>query len=183
MSVNLSKRFFKGILVMKKIGLAISLVVLSALLCSCENLVTDLPTTDIDQFVDKPSVGTVTFPKGTKAIDIYNTVVSLYPDNEWHDVTKGSWKYVKSTTIIMTSDGPTTTEAYGSVSFSRIRYTHTSADPEINIHTIYLDSTYPTDYPFPHDTNIKEIIFKWQRQTTNIWQNDVVEGELSFSIY
>jgi hypothetical protein len=162
---------------MKKIAVCL---ILFFLLCSCENLVTDLPTTDTNRFIDK-FTSTVTFPKGTKAIDIYNTVVSLYPDNEWHGVTSASWKYVKSTTTTMTSKGPVTTENYGYVSFSRIRYAHTSTDSEVNTHTIYLDSIYPADYPFSHNTNIREIVFKWQRQITNIWQNDVIEGDIVFT--
>jgi hypothetical protein len=174
---NEVKQIRQGVRIVKKIAICL---VLFTLLYSCENLVTDLPTTNTNQFIDKPKQGMITFPKGTKAIDIYNTVVALYPDNEWQDVTNGSWEYVKSTTTIMTPDGPVTTEAYGNVSFSKIRHSHTSTDPEINIHTVYLDSTYPADYPFSHSTNTREIIFKWQRQTTNIWQNDAIEGEITF---
>jgi hypothetical protein len=63
-------------------------------------------------------------------------------------------------------------QSWESVTFTRIKHVHTSIDPEINIHTVYLDSS---------DSNIKEIIFKWQRQTTNVWQNDVIEGEITFT--
>jgi hypothetical protein len=171
---NKAKQVHQGVVIMKKIVVCLALF---SLLCSCENLVTDLPTTNTSQFI---SGTTVVFPKGTKAIDIYNTVVSLCPDNEWYDVTNGSWKYVKSTTTTMTSKGPVTTESYGSVGFSRIKRIHTSTDPEVNTHTIYLDSSYPADYPFSHSTNIRDIVFKWQRQTTNVWQNDAIEGEITF---
>jgi hypothetical protein len=166
---NEAKQVHQGAVIMKKIAVCL---ILFFLLCSCENLVTDLPMTTVGQFIDKPTLGTVTFPKGTKAIDIYNTVASLYSDNEWHDVTSASWKYVESTTTMMTSKGPVTTESYGSVNFSRIRYAHTSTDPEINIHTVYLSSD---------DSNTREIVFKWQRQTTNVWQNDAIEGVIVFT--
>jgi protoporphyrinogen oxidase len=142
---NEVKQIRKGVTIVKKMTICF---VLFTLLCSCENLVTDLPTTTTEQFIDKPTPGIVTFPKGTKAIDIYNTVVALYPDNKWHKVTDGNWNYVKSTTTTMTTNGPVTTEAYETVSFSQIRHIHTSTDPEINIHTVYLYSS---------DSNIRRL--------------------------
>jgi hypothetical protein len=27
---------------------------------------------------------------------------------------------------------------------------------------------------------VREIVFKWQRQTTNVWQNDAIEGDIAF---
>jgi hypothetical protein len=148
----------------KKIAICL---VLFTLLYSCENLVTDLPTTNTNQFIDKPTQGMVTFPKGTKAIDIYNTVVALYPDNGWHDVTNGSRKYIKTT-----YPNGLVNQSWESITFTKIKHVHTSTDPEINIHTVYLYSS---------DSDIKEIIFKWQRQTTNVWQNDMIEGEITFT--
>jgi hypothetical protein len=128
---------------------------------------TDLPTTNKGQFVDKPTSGTVTFSKGTKAINIYNTIVSLYSDNEWHDVPDGNWKRIKTTTD---ADG-LVSQSWESITFTKIKHTHTSTDPDVNTHTVYLYSS---------DSNIKEIVFKWQRQTTNVWQNDVIEGDIVF---
>jgi hypothetical protein len=136
----------------------------SFIILSCENLVTDLPKTDTSRFI---SGNTVTFPKGTKAIDAYNTVVSVYNDNEYHDVANGSWKYIKTTNA-----GGLTNQVWESVSFSKIKHTHTTKDPEINTHTVYL---------WTSDTNVKEIVFEWQRQTTNIWKNDAIEGDIVFT--
>jgi hypothetical protein len=161
---NETKQVHQGVVIMKKIAVCL---VLFSLLCSCENLVTDLPTTTIDQFIDKPTSGTVTFPKDTKAIDIYNTVVSLYSDNEWHSVTSASWKYIKT----VNSNG-LVNQSWEPVTFTKIRHTHTLTDPEINTHTVYL---------YSNDSNIKEIVFKWQRQTTNVWQNDAIEGDVVFT--
>jgi hypothetical protein len=160
---NEAKQVPQGVVIMKKIAVCLALF---SLLCSCENLVTDLPTTTTDQFIDK-STGTVTFPKGTKAIDIYNTVVALYPDNEWYDVTSASWEYIETDN----SNG-LVNQSWKSVAFIKIRHTHTSTDPEINVHTVYLYSS---------ESNIKEIVFKWQRQTTNVWQNDAIEGVIVFA--
>ncbi len=145
---------------MKKL---IVILVVAFSLISCENLVTDLPSTDTSKYING---NTVTFPKGTKAIDVYNTVVSLYSDNEYHDVT-GNWKYVKTVTD---NDG-LVTQTWESVSFTKIKHTHTMKEPEINTHTVYL---------YTDDANIKEIVFQWQRQTTNVWQNDPMQGDIKF---
>lgn len=130
---------------------------------ACENLVTDLPETDVTQYI---SGNVVTFPKGTKAIDIYNSIVSLYNGNEYHDVQNASWKYIKTTT----SNG-LTNQAWEPVVFSKIKHTHIKSD-EINTHTVYL---------WTNDSSVKEIVFKWQRQTTNIWQNDIIDGDIVFT--
>jgi len=133
------------------------------LIFSCENLVTGLPKTDTSRYITE---NTVAFPRGTKAIDIYNTIVSLYPDNEYHDVT-GTWNYIKTTS----SDG-LTSQTWVSVAFTRIKHTHIVRDSEINTHTVYL---------YSNDTSIKQIVFEWQRQTTNVWKNDQVEGDIAFT--
>jgi hypothetical protein len=133
------------------------------LLFSCQNLTTDLPKTDTNKYVNG---NTVTFPKGTKSIDIYNTVVSIFPENEYHEIT-GDWKYIKTDTG---KDG-LITQTWQSVSFTKIKHTHSIKSPEINTHTVFLYSS---------ETSIKEIVFEWQRQTTNIWKNDAIEGDITF---
>jgi hypothetical protein len=141
-------------------------VVLAFCVLACENIVTDLPETNTSQFI---SVGNlVTFPKGTKAIDIYNTVVSLYQDTEYHDIVNGDRKYVKTTTD---SDG-LVHQTWGTVTFSRIKHTYSTSKSEINTHTVYL---------WTDDNNIKEIVFEWQRQTTNVWKNESIEGDITFT--
>jgi hypothetical protein len=129
----------------------------------CENLVTDLPQTDTTQYI---TGGTVTFPKGTRAVDVYNTVVYLYPDNEYHTVTNGSWKYIKTTNA-----NGLTNQTWESVAFTKIKHAHTTKAPDINTHAVYLYSS---------ETNIKVLVFEWQRQTTNIWQNDAIQGDITF---
>jgi hypothetical protein len=131
---------------------------------TCKNLVTDLPETDVTQYI---SGNAVVFPQGTKAIDAYNTIVSLYDDNEYHNVTNSSWKYIKTTNV-----GGLTNQTWETVSFSKIKHTHTKSDSGVNTHTVHL---------WASDSSVKEIVFKWQRQTTNIWENDIVEGDISFS--
>jgi hypothetical protein len=130
---------------------------------ACENLTTDLPETDVTQYI---SGNTVTFPKGTKAIDIYNSVTSLYNDNDYHDVQNANWKYIKTTA----SNG-LTNQTWESIGFSKIKHTYIKSD-EINTHTVYL---------WASDSNVKKLVFKWQRQTTNIWQNDTIEGDIVFT--
>jgi hypothetical protein len=129
----------------------------------CENIITDLPETDVSQYI---SGNTVTFPRGTKAIDIYNTVVYLYADNEYHAVTNGNWKYIKTTTV-----NGLTNQTWESVAFSKIKHNHTKSS-DVNTHTVYL---------YTDDANEKTFIFKWQRQTINVWKNDIIEGDITFT--
>jgi hypothetical protein len=147
----------------------LSLVVLGIfailILATCKNLVTDLPETDVTQYI---SGNSVTFPKGTNAIDIYNTVVYLYSDNEYHNITNGSWKYIKTA-----NTGGLTNQTWESVVFSKVKHTYIKSDSGINTHIVYL---------WTSDTSIKEIVFQWQRQTTNTWQNKVIEGDITFTL-
>ncbi|GMO40119.1 MAG: hypothetical protein Pg6C_00840 [Treponemataceae bacterium] len=145
-------------------------VMISAVLsvCGCDNLVTDLPATDTNQYI---AGYVVTFPKDTKAIDIYNTVVSLYNDNEWHTVTAGSWRYIK---ITESADiPPLISRTWDTVSFTKIKHTSASSDPEVHTHTVHL---------WTSDSEIKQIVFQWQRQTTNVWQNEAIEGDITFTL-
>jgi hypothetical protein len=142
---------------MKRLVLTGFAVIFMLVFAGCENLVTDLPKTDTASYI----VGnTVTFQKGTKAIDVYNTVVHLYPDNEYHIIDNGSWEYIK------------TDNSKESVPFTKIKHTHTKRDSDINTHTVYLSS----------DTSVKELVFEWQRQTTNVWRNDPIQGDITFTL-
>ena len=131
---------------------------------SCEDLISDLPKTDVNNFI---SGNTVIFPKDTKAIDIYNTVVFLYPDTEMHNVTNASWKRIKTITV---DDLPR--QEWETVTFNKIRHTHSKHESGVNTHTVYL---------YEDDVCTKEIVFEWQRQTTNIWKNEVIKGDITFT--
>jgi hypothetical protein len=154
----------KGVAMKQYFSLLPPVIFAVLLFAGCENLVTDLPETDVNQYI---SGNTVAFPKGTKAIDVYNTVASLYNDNEYHDVTNGNWKYIKTTNA-----NGLINQTWESVIFTKIKHTHTNREAAINTHTVYLYSS---------DTSVKEIIFEWQRQTTNVWKNDAIEGDITFN--
>jgi hypothetical protein len=147
---------------MKKL-VVVLVVVLSVF--SCENPVADLHSTDTSKYING---NTVTFPKGTRTVDIYNTIVSLWTDNEYHDVTNGSWKYIETSTG---NDG-LITQTWKPVSFTKIKHTHTFHENDVNTHTVYL---------YSDDRNIREIVFQWQRQTTNIWKNEPIQGDIAFT--
>jgi len=146
---------------MKNLFLSLSVVLI---LISCENLTTDLPTTNTDNYI---SGDTVTFPRGTKAIDIYNTTVSIFTENEYHDITNGGWKRIKTTVV---DDLPI--QEWEIVNFNKIRHTHLKHESGVNTHTVYL---------YLDDTLSKQIVFEWQRQTTNIWKNEAIEGDITFA--
>jgi len=118
------------------------LVVFSIVSCN-EPLDKNLPNTDTSQFI---SGNNVVFPRGTKAIDVYNTVSSMYFDNEYHDVSSGEWKYIKT----INADG-LITQTWETVSFSKIK--HTKRD--------YRGYIICTVYLYTNDSNIKEIAFNW----------------------
>ena len=114
-----------------------------------------LPETDTSLFVDG---NTVTFPQGTVARDIFNTVVYLFPDNEWHDVI-GTW---------------------GAVPFTRIRHgttavkTHPNNTGYLYTHTVFLYG----------NGSARNIVY--QRQTFNASQvteraNRPIQGDIIFT--
>ena len=129
----------------------------------CESIVTDLPETDTTKFI---SGNTVTFPKGTRAIDVYNTVISIYSDNDLHDV-NGNWQRIRTTT----TDG-LTNQTWQAVSFNRIKHDYSKHESGVNTHTVYL---------YNNDTLSKSIVYEWQRQTTNVWKNEAIEGDITFT--
>ena len=137
-----------------------------SLLMACENLTTDLPETDTSIYV---TGNMVTFPKGTKGIDIYNTVSTIFHDNEYHDIANGEWKYI----ITEKDNDGFITQTWQSASFTKIKHTHSRHESGVNTHKVYL---------YFSEANIREFVFEWQRQTTNVWKNDILEGEISFSL-
>jgi hypothetical protein len=160
-------------------GLQVVFVALT--LVACENLVTDLPETDITQYI---LGNTVAFPKGTKAVDVYNTIAYLCPDNEYYNV-NGRAEYWKDlVSPILTGDTNSNgTEDEGEnlelitrelivEQFSKVKHTHIS-NGDVHIHTVFL---------WASDIKERKIVFKWQRQTTNVWQNDVLLEDIVFTL-
>jgi hypothetical protein len=167
------------------------LAAIALLLVSCDNLETDLPTTDVNKYITGSNVN---FPKGTKAIDIYNTIVYLYPTNasQYQTVTSGTLKYMRNpinNTKIGGTDNPTGIDenpygAYNKIeetrSFTDVKHTRASSDPEIHDYIVYLNCPRVTNITLSDaagtqaDLSATEIklMFRWQRQTTNVHKND-----------
>ncbi|MDR1869659.1 MAG: hypothetical protein LBQ82_06710 [Treponema sp.] len=149
---------------MKKIVLFLFLAVFLVVACN-EAIDINLPQTDTDQFI---SGNSVLFPGGTKAVDVYNTVSSIFNDNEWHDITDGEWKYIKTTD----TDG-LTTQAWETVPFFKIKHTSDESRGYI-IYTVYL---------YSDDSNIKEITFNWHGEwvVVDVFSSmQPIEGDISF---
>jgi len=116
----------------------------------------------------------VTFPPGTVARDIYNTVVHLFPDsNKWHDVTDGRWYRIR--TVVVDGIPQQTLE---SMPFTRIKHNMTAERTNPNntgllyTHTVFLDGE-----------ATGKIIY--QRQTFNVHQiterrNNPIAAYISF---
>ena len=149
---------------MKKIVLFLFLAVFLVVACN-EAIDINLPQTDTDQFI---SGNSVLFPGGTKAVDVYNTVSFIFNDNEWHDITDGEWKYIKTTD----TDG-LTTQAWETVTFFKIKHTSDESRGYI-IYTVYL---------YTDDSNIKEITFNWHGEwvVVDVFSSmQPIEGDISF---
>ena len=145
-------------------------------LFSCDHPSVDLslPDTDTSLFI---SGNIVTFPKGTNAIDIYNTIVFLYPDSEWHNVT-GEWKRINTVTD---KDG-LLTQAWQVIKFSKIRHTKT----EVKLHPNNSGLVYThTVSLYRNDTSIRTIEYQWQTFNGNTQKtelkNPAIEGDIIFT--
>jgi len=149
---------------MRKFGVFVVILAVGLFL-SCENLITALPETDTHSFVSDNN--TVIFPRGTRAIDIYNTVVSVFQGGEYHDVTDGGWQRIRTATV-----NGLPVQEWETVAFNRIKHSHSVREPDVNTHTVYL---------YRDDTLTRRIVFQWQRQTTNVWQNEAIQGEIVFT--
>ena len=165
---------------MGKFSLIIGLVfVLSA----CEDLVTDLPNTNIGNY--RYGSNEFKFPKGTATIDIYNCLMDVNFLNNSDRTVSGSTYEITQEIILM---GVKHTEQKKR-NINKIKISYTETEPQIHeyIITLYFDDGSTDFYNDIDQSGIPEkdklhyycnLHFKWQRQTTNVWENDKILGEL-----
>ncbi|AEF85353.1 putative lipoprotein [Treponema primitia ZAS-2] len=135
------------------------------MILGCESLVTDLPKTDIPLYQIS---GGYKFPENTPTIDIYNCLVGHGLNFGTEISATGTYAITRSSKLNGNLYTDTKTRNVLSVSIK-----HLELDPDINDHIAI----------FTFDDNSKlEIHFKWQRQTTNVWQNDKIEGKLTITL-
>ena len=153
---------------MRKIGfMAVSAITCLFLSCESPTAFRSLPETDTGLFI---AGNTVTFPRGTVARDVYNTVAHLFPGNGLHDVS-GTWNRIRTTTV-----GGLTQQTWEPVPFTGIRHGVTAAPNgtgHLYTHTVFL-----------YGETTREIVF--QRQTFNVHQvteraNRPIEGDITFT--
>jgi hypothetical protein len=131
------------------------------MIIGCENLTTDLPKTNVPLY---QVPGGYKFSKNTPSVDIYNCLINRGINFDKETPITGTYAITQSATLNGKPYTDTKTRNVLSVSIKHIKL-----DPEINDHIVI----------FTFNDNSKlEIHFKWQRQTTNVWQNDKIEGEL-----
>jgi hypothetical protein len=179
------------------------LLFLGLIMAACEDLNTELPVTDVTKYIDGDKIY---FPIGTEAIDIYNTLVSLYPEQDkYYDVTGGIVEYNRPpiNNLKVYIDGKEVDNSTGINEnpddllkaireeriIDRIKHKHITHGPDVNEHIVYLHcpkstikinedgTTTPSSIP---EAEVK-LVFRWQRQTTNIWQNDKL-GSASYTV-
>jgi hypothetical protein len=148
---------------MKKLFLVISIVFI---LLSCNSEINnDLPTTDTSLFITS---NMVLFPRGTKVVDIYNTVESLFSENEYHEITDGEWKYIETTT----TDG-LINQTWESIQFTKIKHTITETRGYLK-YSVYL---------YTDEESIREISFNWNGEWVvvgNTSSQQQIEGDITF---
>lgn len=149
---------------------AIALLMLS---CDSEPVSTDLPQTDTNLFI---SGNVVTFPTGTKAMDIYNTTVYLYQDNEWYNVI-GEWKRKNTVTD---GDG-LITQTWETIQFSKISHIKTETKTHYNNSGLVYTNTVRL---YNNDSSIKNIEYQWQTFNGNTQKTELknlaIDGEITF---
>jgi len=149
-------------------------IVLLFMACNSDTVDMSLPETNTGLYI---SGNTVIFPKGTKAIDVYNTVISIYSDNEYHNITNGEWKYITTTNA-----NGLINQSWETVNFNKVKHTltkyrtHPKNSGEEYTHTVFL---------YSNDSYIKEIIYKWKPFNGNTQKieikNEPIEGEITFT--
>jgi hypothetical protein len=154
--------------------------VLSILFFSCENLNTDLPLTDIEKYRIS---GGFSFPKDTTAVDIYNCLVSegFLNNSEKNLLTSSLYTITQNAILNGINVSNTHTRNIAKI---KITYTEKGNETHEYIITLYFDDGSIDFYsditqvtsPETHLNCVYSYI--WQRQTTNVWQNDKIFGEL-----
>ncbi|ULQ60732.1 hypothetical protein K7I13_05530 [Brucepastera parasyntrophica] len=103
---------------------------------------TDLPKTDYSKYI---SGNEVLFPHETEAIDIYNTIVYLFPEqNIDHSVLNGKRHYVKT----VTDEYGLSLETLEEVPFVSLRHIHTASENDFNNHDVFLTSSDTTEIKY-----------------------------------
>jgi hypothetical protein len=154
--------------------------IFSILFFSCENLNTDLPYTDIEKYRIS---GGFSFPKDTTAIDIYNCLLSegFLNNSEKNLLTGSQYSIIQNAILNGVNVSNSRTR-----NITEIKITYTKTEPEIHeyILTLYFDdgstdfysNLTPQTKPETHLNCVYN--YTWQRQTTNVWKNDKILGEL-----
>jgi hypothetical protein len=151
-------------------------VFVGLLIFSCDNDTVDfyLPKTDTSLYI---SGNIVTFPKGTKAIDVYNTAISIFEDNEYHDISNGEWKYINTTNTNGLINQSWETVNFGKVKHTLIKTkTHPNNSGDVHTHSVFL---------YTNDSSIKEIVYQWEPFNGNTQKvelkNEAIEGDITFT--
>ncbi|WP_062328670.1 hypothetical protein [Treponema endosymbiont of Eucomonympha sp.] len=133
-----------------------------SLVWACEHLNTALPETDYtlyyvggDKFI---------FRKDTPAIDIYNCLVYAgYPVNSSPQPATGTFEHTEQATL----NGKLLSDTVSKdIQFAKLTYSEYA--PQIHEYAVicyFDDDAVPTKY---------RLCYKWQRETTNVWQNDKI---------
>jgi hypothetical protein len=138
-----------------------------SLVCACEHLYTILPETDIDSYRTDSGFS---FPPGTSALDIYNCLSSV--ENKDITVTPegyscslhvaGTLKHTVQATLNGVLQEPPSTDTKD---IQSVKLTYSEYAPQIHESAVIVHFKDNTEY---------RLCYKWQRETTNVWQNDKI---------
>lgn len=132
---------------------------------------TDIPETDYSKFFTDGE-DKCTFPKGTKAVDIYNCLV--YKGITETESISGTYSF------LLTEEESTDNTQNTTKTIASVEVRTETDNPEI--HRYYVTFFFENSDGNEDITNI-QFLYVWQRQTTNVWNNTSADGqiELNFS--
>lgn len=164
---------------MKRIAFILSLVFICFV--SCENISTDIPSTDTSLY--ETDTGWY-FPAGTAALDIYNCLQ----------------KSTSCTGTATLTDSAILNDFYSysdiqKRNLDKIDITVSEREPEIHTYTISIYFAYgdgiSTDFNYEKNKDLPSnqkrtknavYTYEWQRSTTNVWKNEKIPFDLEVVI-
>jgi hypothetical protein len=157
---------------------ALLLLIIAIVLISCDEYPeidpSDFPQTNIELYI---SGNNIEFDRNTKAIDVYNTVIYIFPDDEvWHDISNGEWKRIMTDN----TDG-LTNQSWETILFYKVKHKRETKPHYDNsgftyTHTVSL---------YTSDSSIRDIIYEWKTFNGNKQKielkNDTINGDIKFT--
>ena len=118
---------------------------------------------DISRFMQ---TGKYVFPKGTSALELYNTFISQHTEGEY--TVNGTYKRTESAVLLGETKTVTKTETIKTVKVYRSK-----TDVSNRFHVDFITN----------ENKVLANYYEWQHHRSNVWHNNKIDGEITIPTF